>query len=282
MTDPTPPNDLRFPFGKNWARFLDGLTTRQIEEAEKSLVDVLGEDAFKGRRFLDIGCGSGLFSLAARRLGATVHSLDYDADSVGCAEELKRRFFEDDTLWTIEQGSALDADYLRGLGPFDIVYSWGVLHHTGDLWKAFENALIPLAPAGNLWISIYNHQGLISKHWTFVKKLYCSGLPGRLLTSIVYYPYFVVSALAAEVLGGRNPFLYFSRYKKSRGMSAWTDYRDWLGGYPFETARPDEVFRFFRDRGCRLEHLKTPVGQFGTWAGCNDFLFQRDPGEDSR
>src|ERR1043165_6266518 len=118
----------RFQFGENWWRFLSVLNDERIAEAEKSLGEMLGVESLRGKSFLDIGSGSGLFSLAARRLGARVRSFDYDPQSVACAQELKRRYFADDADWMIEQGSVLDPDYIRRLGQFDIVYSWGVLH----------------------------------------------------------------------------------------------------------------------------------------------------------
>ncbi len=120
----------RFEFGANWARFLEVLDDERIRQAEESLCKMLGVSALKGKSFLDVGCGSGLFSLVARRLGATVHSFDYDPRSVGCTLELRRRYFPEDMQWIIEEGSALDSDYLSRMGRFDVVYSWGVLHHT--------------------------------------------------------------------------------------------------------------------------------------------------------
>jgi 2-polyprenyl-6-hydroxyphenyl methylase/3-demethylubiquinone-9 3-methyltransferase len=114
----------RFSFGQNWASFLKRLNQARIAEAEKNLVEFLGEKALAGRAFLDVGSGSGLSSLAARRLGATVTSFDYDSQSVACTEELRRRYMPDDPFWTIEQGSVLDTQYLARLGQFDIIYSW--------------------------------------------------------------------------------------------------------------------------------------------------------------
>src|SRR6266545_5844853 len=142
----------RFEFGKNWTRFLAGLDGQRIAQAEESLRAMLETTGLKGKSFLDIGSGSGLFSLAARRLGARVHSFDYDPQSVACAAELRRRYFPGDAQWVVEEGSALDADYLARLGKFDIVYSWGVLHHTGRMWQALENAQLPVAPGGRLFI----------------------------------------------------------------------------------------------------------------------------------
>ncbi len=137
----------RFAFGKNWAAFLSVLSEERIREAEKSLKTMLDISTLEGNSFLDVGSGSGLFSLAARRLGARVHSFDYDPQSVACTAELKGKYFPNDAEWTIEQGNVLDVAYLEGLGRFDVVYSWGVLHHTGDMWQAMEN-IVPLVAGG--------------------------------------------------------------------------------------------------------------------------------------
>lgn len=137
----------RFGFGENWQRFLYLLNAERIALAEKSLCDMLGVTDLHGRSFLDVGSGSGLFSLAARRLGARVHSFDYDPQSVACTAELKHRYFPDDADWSVESGSVLDSAYLQTLGQWDVVYSWGVLHHTGAMRQALDN-VAPLVRAG--------------------------------------------------------------------------------------------------------------------------------------
>ena len=145
----------RFEFGENWSLFLDVLDEQRIDEAVDSLKVMLDVNSLKGRSFLDIGSGSGLFSLAAKKLGAKVHSFDYDPKSVACTKELKNRFFANDKEWIIEIGSALDADYLEKLGKFDIVYSWGVLHHTGDMWKALDCISQSVNVDGKLFIALW-------------------------------------------------------------------------------------------------------------------------------
>lgn len=261
----------RFEFGKNWRRFLARVDDARIAQAETSLREYLGLDTLAGRSFLDIGSGSGLFSLAARRLGAQVTSFDYDPHAVGCAAELRRRYFPDDAQWTIQQGSALDAAYLASLGQFDVVYSWGVLHHTGAMWQALENAILPVAPGGILFISIYNDQGRASRRWRQIKRLY-NRLP-RALRFLILGPAairFWGPATVKDLLRG-TPFKTWRQYGRGRGMSAWTDVVDWVGGYPFEVAKPEEVFEWYHRRGFVLEKLKTCGGGLG----CNEFVFRR-------
>src|SRR5688572_25375759 len=129
----------RFEFGANWLRFLAVVDDRRIAEAESSLMHMLGVEELTGQTFLDIGSGSGLFSLAARRLGASVHSFDYDPQSVACTTELRRRYCPNDPQWRVQRASVLDDEFMHGLGTFDIVYSWGVLHHTGQMWRALAS-----------------------------------------------------------------------------------------------------------------------------------------------
>ena len=266
------PLDERFRFGKNWAKFLSVLDDNRIAIAEDSLKTWLGVSDLKGRRFLDIGCGSGLFSLCARRLGATVRSFDFDPDSVGCAMELRRRYFPNDSNWEIHQGSVLDPELMESLGQWDIVYSWGVLHHTGRMWEALENAGKRVQDNGTLFIAIYNDQGGASRRWTRVKSAYCAS--PKFLKWVILFFYMIRlwgPVLLVGLLKGR-PFDFWTKYRSARGMSPWHDLVDWVGGYPFEVAKPEEIFNFFRDRGFRLLQLKTCGGGLG----CNEFVFRRD------
>jgi 2-polyprenyl-6-hydroxyphenyl methylase/3-demethylubiquinone-9 3-methyltransferase len=260
----------RFEFGKNWQRFLDSLTEERIVAAGNSLLNALRVQDLRGKSFLDIGSGSGLFSLAARRLGATVVSFDYDPDSVACGVYLKQRYFPGDNHWSVSRGSVLDEGFVRGLGSFDIVYSWGVLHHTGDLWTALANVAIPVRPGGHLFIAVYNDEGPASRRWQRLKKTYNeTSKPVRGLLLSVSFAQLYWRRMLKDLLLLR-PGHTFRTHRSGRGMSLWHDLVDWVGGYPFEVAKPEEIFNFYRERGFYLENLTTCNN-----LGCNEFVFRR-------
>lgn len=269
----------RFEFGKNWAAFLSVLDEERIETAVQSLREMLEVEMLAGKRFLDIGSGSGLFSLAARRLGAEVVSFDFDTNSVACTRELKKRYFDSDANWRIEQGSALDAEFVASLGKFDVVYSWGVLHHTGAMWQALANVSDLVRPGGRLFIAIYNDQGSRSRRWRRIKQTY-NQLPTLLrppFAALVIAPDELKKAVSAML--GLRFGAYLRAWRQTdprRGMNHWRDIVDWVGGYPYEYAAPEEIFDFFRQRGFTLSRLLCK----GVGLGCNEFVFVKSATEE--
>jgi 2-polyprenyl-3-methyl-5-hydroxy-6-metoxy-1,4-benzoquinol methylase len=225
----------------------------------------LGRD-LRGHRVVDVGSGQGLTSLAAFRLGASVVSFDVDPESVIATTRLWQSAGSPGT-WQVQAGSILDVGYVAGLGTFDVVISWGVLHHTGALWTALDNAGSLVAPDGLLWIALY-HRTPQSGRSARMKRLYLR-LPGlaKMLMRGAYAGRKLVKALAAHQ---SLPTLRGS-YDR-RGMNWWRDIEDWLGGYPYEVSSPGEVFRRLRPAGFELRRLDDGVGE-----GSNDvYLFARE------
>ena len=267
--------ELRYGFGANWKHYVEmSLNEARIASAVQSLRDLLELETLRGQTFLDIGCGSGLFSLAARRLGADrVISFDFDADSVRTSEWLREREKIPESCWTISRGSVLDAAFMTTIPQVGILYSWGVLHHTGRMWDAIDAAAAKLAPGGRLAISIYNRverKPDSSAMWWKIKRLYNQS-PGvvRGLMEATY----IANHAVTRLITLRNPLRSYTDQAGAgrRGMDFRHDVRDWLGGFPYEYATAGELFEYVRRKhGFVLERLRTGDGNI-----CNEFLFVR-------
>jgi 2-polyprenyl-3-methyl-5-hydroxy-6-metoxy-1,4-benzoquinol methylase len=261
---------MRFAFGKNWRSFLSVLNETRISEAQRAIGQSLGQSDMRGQRVLDIGSGSGLSSLAMYRMGAEVTSFDYDRDSVACTEQLRELHAANNSLWRVSQGSVLDSQFMHDLGHFDLVYAWGVLHHTGAMWDALDLAQQRVAPGGQLLIALYNDQGWKSRFWRQVKQIYCSNRVGRWLVTTVFYPLFALYTMMLDARNLDSPGTYMRKYNSHRGMSILHDWRDWLGGFPFETATPEKVLEVLSRAGFDLKSKTLTKG----W-GCNEFVLTR-------
>ena len=267
----TPPSDA-FKFGRNWQRYIENyFDSERVEIAARSLADLIGEE-LTGKTFLDIGAGSGLFSLCAHLADAAkVISVDVDPDSVQACRRLWRSIGSPET-WEIFEGSILDSGFVSRLPRADVVYSWGVLHHTGDMYTAIRNASTLVTPGGLLCIAIYNRvtEGFLdSRRWWKIKRRYNhSPRWAQRAMETAYLGYWT----ARELGGRRNPIRVASEYKQTRGMALMTDLIDWLGGFPYEYATVDEIVSFCRV-ACGLQELKiTRIPTAAT--GNNQFVFR--------
>lgn len=265
-------DDRHFSFGKNWQEFLRQITPERIEIAKQSLTDFLGsEEAIRGKTFVDVGCGSGLFSLAAYLLGAkSVLSIDVDQYSIACAKFLSAQQGNPKN-WRIIQGSALDKIFVEKLGKYDVVYSWGVLHHTGDMKRAIANTVELVAADGVFYLAIYNDCSSLmhgtSAFWTKIKRIYNQS--GSFVKNILHSLYINYLFLGL-IVAGRNPGRYIRSYRSMRGMSWRHDILDWLGGYPYEYSTPESMINFLgkRDLACSKLWYRPTIA-------CNEYLFCR-------
>jgi 2-polyprenyl-6-hydroxyphenyl methylase/3-demethylubiquinone-9 3-methyltransferase len=264
--------EITFSFGRNWQEFLERYLTPEREQvAIASIQQFLQREDLRGLTFLDIGCGSGLFSFAAFQLSAQrVTSFDVDRFSVMCCERLRERA-GNPANWEVTHGSVLDEAFLARLAPADIVYAWGSLHYTGKMWQAIRNAGALVAPRGLFYLSIYNRvEGRTgSEFWLKMKRFYNRvPAPGKRLMEGAYSLRYL---FVPNLVRLRNPFTYMRNKKLSRGMDYWTDVRGWLGGYPYEFASTQEIFRFCHgELGMELVNLHST-----NTLGANEFLFHR-------
>jgi SAM-dependent methyltransferase len=260
--------DVSFSFGKNWAKYLRGLTEAKLQQAERSLAESFANESLEGQSFLDAGCGSGVFSLAALRLGAReVTSVDVDPNSVACARHLCAKTGSPE-IWTCREGSILDPTFVRTITPASRVYTWGVLHHTGAMWDAIDSVLTRVQPGGLLCIALYVEPRRAELQLK-LKRLYNrSPRSVRFLLEGTYASLLLGYGLVRQ---GRNPVRYVREYgARSRGMSFWRDVADWLGGLPCEWADPEEVSAFVEARG--FETVRVIPGSPG---GNAEYLFRR-------
>jgi len=262
---------MRFSFGKNWETFLaQHYSEARLKIAINSLQEFLGLNSLQGLSFTDIGCGSGLFSLAAFKLGAkSVISFDIDPLSIKCCQYLKAKA-GNPPQWQVRQGSVLDRAFTRSLPKSDVVLSWGVLHHTGSMWSSIESASLLVKPGGYFYIAIYNKIGgvLGSRTWTVVKRLYnASPQSMRHLLEACWMSADIIYTL----FQGKNPIKKIRQYKINRGMSWYTDIEDWLGGYPYEYATAKEMVDFCKNS---LDLISLKVVERNSLA-CNEFLLKK-------
>jgi 2-polyprenyl-6-hydroxyphenyl methylase/3-demethylubiquinone-9 3-methyltransferase len=263
---------IGFSFGRNWLKFLEQLDEETIALAEASLRRSFAGASLDGESFLDLGSGSGLFSLCALRLGAgSVVSVDIDPSSVACAETLRRNAPHSER-WTILRGSVLDDALLEAVAPATRVYSWGVLPFTGAMWLAVERALTLVRPGGLFALALYTPPRRPGVHRA-LKRTY-NRLPSLARPAMA-------TAYAAGVLGYKaafqrtNPVRYVRGYRRhARGMTFWRDVEDWLGGLPWEFATTQEVVAFVEERGFDV----VQVLEQGS-GGNNEYLLRNSRGD---
>jgi 2-polyprenyl-6-hydroxyphenyl methylase/3-demethylubiquinone-9 3-methyltransferase len=256
--------NIAFNFGENWQAFSQkSLDADKFKAAIDSLEHLIQSENIKDRSFLDIGCGSGIFAIAASLLGAKkVIGIDISKESIAASVANKDKLAPQNNIAFFHK-SIFDDD-IFAMGTFDIVYSWGVLHHTGDMEGAIDRASQCVAADGLFVIAIYN------KHWSSgvwkqIKGFY--NISPKLIQRLMIWCFYIVIAIAKMIVTRKNPFT-----KKKRGMSFYYDVVDWVGGYPYEYAGKEDIVNPMKKKGFTLvKFVKAAVP-----TGCNEYVFLKD------
>lgn len=262
--------NTHFEFGNNWLEYSKKIGKKEIEMAIEGIKSLFPGIDLKGKEFLDVGCGSGVHSLAALMLGANVTSLDIDPVSVKTTKEvLRSRGYCSDKVF---ECSVFEMDKKIADKKFDIVYSWGVLHHTGDMWKAIDLCADRVASSGYLSLALYKKTALC-KAWEIEKKWYTStSKTSQKMAQKIYIALFWL----AHVLTGKSFKKRVQNYASFRGMDFYHDVHDWMGGYPYESISNEEIKAFLEQKNFfeKVSKCKTmKLGIFGS--GCSEWTYQK-------
>ncbi len=256
---------ITFSFGENWSTFNRAAEPHRVDAAAEDLREWLGADGIRDKTVADIGCGSGLHSMAFLRNAArSVTSVDVDPSSVATTKSIQTDSVKD--RWNLREGSVLDPSLPTQLGTFDIVYSWGVLHHTGAMWNAIRNCSMLCRENSLLMLAIYQGGHIFEDHLQLKQEYNRAAEPEK--------DRMIRREAGVDESRPLPELMTDAGLKKQRGMNIVTDAIDWLGGLPYETAIVSEVLAFVIGLG--FLPLKVMEEHQG---GCSMFLFRRSATE---
>ena len=243
--------DGNFSFGFNWVDYAKNRVDETIiNQHLRDLQEIYGSIEKRGS-LLDLGSGSGLSSLCFLKLRfSSVLSVDLDPFSIEAGQLLMSRFGESyKNRWSTAQANILDPMFVsQNAHKFDVVYSWGVLHHTGNMWEAIRNAASLVADKGIFHVTLYRSGGLYTQHLRMKFGFLMSDKEGK---KRILFDYLNL----IEKTVNHSVFIP----KDHRGMNHFNDALDWLGGVPYEVADPEVLQAFLYSLGFQRIHFRENV-----------------------
>lgn len=222
--------------------FYDVLWTQHLPKIEKQiefLNKLIGRDNIENKIVLDAGCGTGIAAISFKKLGANkVIGIDISKKSLLTAKKLaeeagvKLKFITGDLL------------NLPLKGNFDIIHSFGALHHTGDTKGAFANLINLLGENGQFYLALYWRTRLTFLH-QFIRKIL------RLLPESAWEP---ISKFITKFMVGKK--------KTQRGFDGYGEALDWLCVPHRDHYRPEEIKKWFKEYNMQSELLVKQTGRF--------------------
>jgi len=241
-------------------RFYDDLWTRYTPAYDSCCehVELFFSDAeIEGKRILDAGCGMGVFSVVFGKKGAArVIGIDLSEEGVRRAQRAASHF----NLSNVEfrEGNILRLPYPDG--SFDIVWSWGTLHHTAEPLKALEELIRVLKNGGTLFVTLYRSTKLSFLHEGIRKTL---RLAHRRMWPLL-------AKLIALALFPATLFL--KRRKKARAGENLSDLvLDWYFNPVRHYYRPGEIRQLLEQEGLIIEKFLPASGRFNS---TSNFIFK--------
>ena len=260
-----------FDFGENWSNYLHDVDDDRVSLAMKNINDALGDNFIRDKSFLDIGCGSGIHSLAALKLNAKyVKSFDINKKNIINTKKIISKFWEKNN-YDVEVMNILEAnDYSI---KYDIVYSWGVLHHTGEMNIAIKNSINYCKKNSILFIALYE-KTIYCKMWRMIKKFYNNT---NRINQFLLLNFYNILKIFGLLITLKNPYLYVKNYRSNRGMSFIYDQIDWIGGYPYESINKTELLKIIGSDFKLLQYKRAKTGLFRSilGTGCSEYVFKK-------
>lgn len=213
-------------------------------------LEELFPEGVKGKRVLDGGSGSGMVSVAFALMGADVTGVDITPKCVENGYKRAEHYgvkckFINESLVTLDLSNE----------HFDIIYSWGVLHHTEDARQSFFSLARHLREGGEIIVAVYL-KTKISWFWNFARIFYQNA-------PTVFKTIFLnIGSVFLNIVDLFRKIIFNKERYMMRGTNNKEILNDWFG-VPHRTFHSyNEVFKWFDENGLDCKLINPATGRF--------------------